>query len=762
MRLSALFLLLLAAPPVFAQTAERAFDPETGEPVPLGGARPPNPVAPESGGGGTMLIQHLVEGSTSIVRTSGADVFFQNGAALVYATVATVGGGAEIVEEGRYVLPALPDDMALDGDLAYLALGKGKGLHILNVSTPSDIQFLGAAEGDDLFAVAASGSYVYAGRGFDGLIVYDITDWGNPRVVATLDTPGSANGTWVDGDLLCVADGNNASGPDFRLYDLTNPALPSLLGTLEAGGFVTYCVLDGDVAYLTGAFGLMTVDVSDPANPVTLDTYPAGGDTTYEIALDGTTAYVAGLAGLFAVDVSDPADLAEIGAFTDSGQGLGVAAYAGATQAFLADRFEGLRLVDFGASGTAEEVAFYENGGFSHKPFFDGDFLYVTELAGTLRIIDVSGLLGGGGSAVEVGRIDVPPNTQEVLVRDGLAYVTDADFGGTGLTIVDVSVPAMPRIVGGYGTANQAFGLDLVGTTLFLANGFSGLVALDVSDPANVQALGSFPMGSNTVDVVVDEDVAYVVNFGAGMYSLDVSDPAAITQLDAETDWGFLNALAFELPVFSSNRWLYVADGQQGLRVVDASNPADLMTKLTVPVQTQARDVAAGIGIFGDSGGPVTYVADDFFGLQTFIGDFPIGTFASADRGIGAAAHVLFGARADLVALAAGEGGIYLFEGPFAVANEPSALPQAVALEPVRPNPLHDAGTVRYTLAEAGPATLALYDLLGRRVAVLADGVQAIGTHEARVEVGSLPGGVYVLRLQSGRHVASAKLAVVR
>src|SRR5690606_13656607 len=239
------------------------------------------------------------------------------------------------------------------------------------------------------------------------------------------------------------------------------------------------------------------------------------------------------------------------------------------------------------------QIGFVENGGFSHKGTFDGGYLYVTDLAGTLRIIDLGAAVpGGSGPVEEVGRIDVPANTQEVLVRGGLAYVTDADFGGTGLTIVAVSDSANPSIVGSYGNANPVFGLDLVGDVLYLAHGFSGLVTLDVSDPANPVPLGSFPMASNTVDVVVDPDtdVAYVVNFGGGMYSLDVSDPASPVQLDAEVGWGFLNAISFGQRYTDPVRQTgLVADGQAGLRVVDMTDPSALSTVNTYPTASQAR-----------------------------------------------------------------------------------------------------------------------------------------------------------------------------
>jgi PKD repeat protein len=75
-----------------------------------------------------------------------------------------------------------------------------------------------------------------------------------------------------------------------------------------------------------------------------------------------------------------------------------------------------------------------------------------------------------------------------------------------------------------------------------------------------------------------------------------------------------------------------------------------------------------------------------------------------------------------------------------------------------------DAGgvTVRYTLASSGPARLDVFDVAGRRVHVLADGVHAAGAHAVRwdrtVHGDRAARGVYVVRLSAGRDAVSRKL----
>ncbi len=774
LRLLALALLLPALTGLAAQTAAqpldartldaRVFDPATGEPVMLSGLAEPAAEAARPGGGELELRQYLPSGATKLVRVTeqtpfsvGGSFFYQDGASLLSGALITKAGNEN--PQDALLLPAQPADMAVRDEVGYVALRKGEGLLVADLSDVQDLRRVGSAAGRDLLAIAVAGDYAYAGATPSAVVVYDISDPANPTEVSVQSAPGSANGAWVDDQTLYVA-----TGPDgLRVYSLADPAAPAEIGSFSTGGaFATYVAVRGDVAYLTGNFGLVALDVSDPASPDSLGGFSTGGETTYEIAFDGTTAYLPGLDGLRALDVSDPTNITEE-AFFPANQALSVAAFSGfsSTGALLAERFEGLHFLEDQEPGLAQ-TNLYENAGFSFRLFFDGDLLYVTDLAGRLRIIDTS-----GEDAEEISRIDVPPNAQEVAVAGGFAYVTDADFGGTGLTVLDVSDPAAPEIVGGYGSPNQVFGLDVVedgdAMTVYLAHGFSGLVVLDASDPAAVTELSTTPIGSNAVDVTVRDGVAYLVSFGGGMLTFDVSDPAAPVQLDAEPSYGFLNAIDLDE---NAAFFAYVADGQQGLRVVDIGDPSDVTTLDLSPVQTQARDVAAATGFEIDFLFPSVYVADDFFGIREFAifpnGAEETGSFESTDRGIGVAAQRFDFEGPATVALAAGETGIYLFEAPFVVANEPDPAADAFALAVPFPNPARGAVTLRYSLPEAADVTLAVFDVLGRRVAVLADGTVPAGAHEASLDVDGLPSGVYLVRLTAGTQHAAQRLVVVR
>jgi len=77
-------------------------------------------------------------------------------------------------------------------------------------------------------------------------------------------------------------------------------------------------------------------------------------------------------------------------------------------------------------------------------------------------------------------------------------------------------------------------------------------------------------------------------------------------------------------------------------------------------------------------------------------------------------------------------------------------IPRTLALHPNYPDPFFESTTITYTLPEAMPVRLELYNMLGQRLAVLTDGEQEVGTHTLTMGRGGLASGVYLLRMVAG------------
>ncbi len=97
------------------------------------------------------------------------------------------------------------------------------------------------------------------------------------------------------------------------------------------------------------------------------------------------------------------------------------------------------------------------------------------------------------------------------------------------------------------------------------------------------------------------------------------------------------------------------------------------------------------------------------------------------------------------------------------VSQVSAEVPTAFALRGHWPNPVTAAGaTVGFEVAEASEVSLEVYDVLGRRVAVLVDGEMAPGSYEVAWKPAALPSGVYLYRMRAGSFSASGQMALVK
>jgi len=108
-------------------------------------------------------------------------------------------------------------------------------------------------------------------------------------------------------------------------------------------------------------------------------------------------------------------------------------------------------------------------------------------------------------------------------------------------------------------------------------------------------------------------------------------------------------------------------------------------------------------------------------------------------------------------------------DGPFQITGTTAVEDGAagpLALEPVAPNPTRGLSRFRIVLPGAGRVRLEVLDVEGRVVAVLADGFEPAGRREfawdGRGHLGSVPAGVYVLRLESSGRSLTRKFVIAR
>jgi photosystem II stability/assembly factor-like uncharacterized protein len=82
--------------------------------------------------------------------------------------------------------------------------------------------------------------------------------------------------------------------------------------------------------------------------------------------------------------------------------------------------------------------------------------------------------------------------------------------------------------------------------------------------------------------------------------------------------------------------------------------------------------------------------------------------------------------------------------------DEPGAMPAQFALHGNYPNPFNAATTISFTLASGSDVSLAVYDVLGRKVAQLYDGQLNTGSHRITWNADDMSSGIYFYRISVG------------
>lgn len=548
-----------------------------------------------------------------------------------------------------YVTSHSPTSVVAEGNYAYVAY-RERSVSILDISDPTDPRLVASLAAPGAKVVVKSGDYLYL---IGPLYVVDVRNPTRPRIVATLDydilggrSPGQlavANGrayvSYSAGDTIIPM-------PTYQgvlTVDVQTPSAPRLVGDyiISTNSSITglAAAADGKVVFVHEyQRGLLALDFTRTNRPVVLGSYQPVGNSGFAsvfghpMFLQGGVLYWA-QGVLEMIDVRNPARPAFAGLLNVRFQETShVAVRAG--YAWVLDGANGLQVVDVRQPDTPTLVG--------ANPDCRGS---------RLRLAGPYAYVAGGSSGLEVlaaddptqprhvGQLAEPVASGDVAVVGQYAYLTHESQG---LVVVEVSDPARPQQVGastslrgaadveaagryayvwyaGSGIAPGVAVFDLqnplapslvadvknfknsdssvTGRRLFLADhylyvlggtNFSAVTILDVSDPARPRWVGSrnvdphFPThlsGSDRFVLVGDDD--------QGVFVLDRSQPTELRRV------GWFGIARRPVAVTLEDGMAYVAAGEAGLVIVDLNQRAALQRSASAPTLTRAVAVAA-------------------------------------------------------------------------------------------------------------------------------------------------------------------------
>jgi hypothetical protein len=597
---------------------------------------------------------------------------------------------------GRLDLPGEASRIEVEGNHAYIAAGT-EGVFIVNIANPAAPTLAFTLKtGGNVMGLSVAMEYLFVANGPNGLIISDITNPAAATIATNLPLPGIVYD--VEAEAVTVIDQNNqptATNRFFQVVNGTNGFLAYRMtnafeisepyreagsnGTWDARaitrfgrdvywaerGFVSR--FDFTRPFLASGFvWFQNFTATTPITKLAVAPYtPSAFPQPSMYLFNGSASYSGRyLEGAVGPASRRPADETAVDIPGDGYE-------------YFLDIERGLTIYQNGTRVSSTPI-----GGSASKIVLGGDRLYVADGAlgiqtlktaadGALtfqstysnrlpRSIDVanSNLFILGSTNIEIVNVENAAQpalvtnitqlitnqpttfTGSIAVNNNVAYV---GAFGVGLSLIDVTNPATPRllrkslignrvpmamsfsdtnifaaelsglisfaispdstarVLQNLNTGQPVRGIALVGSTVYLCDRANGLKIYDVSDAANMILRGTYNTPGSAYAVAVSGSFAFVADQDNGILVINVSDPTNPTLVATLP----LSNSAFDLVV--RNNRLYVAHGVEGVSVWDLV-PKQAQTLDFPPITDKTvRDLPLTLAATASSGLPVTF-----------------------------------------------------------------------------------------------------------------------------------------------------------
>jgi hypothetical protein len=337
-----------------------------------------------------------------------------------------------------------------------------------------------------------------------------------------------------------------------------------------------------------GEGGMHVFDVSNPENPVEIGCCNTPGYVE-EIVVVDTIAYIADdEEGVRIIDVSDPCNPHEVGCYNTSGHAHGLEVRN--NYVYLADGWQGFRIIDVSNPRNPIETSHLPIGGSdpgTNKIALYGNYAYVTYsececgFGGKMFIIDINDPY----DPLIVDSLITHQYIESAEVFDH--YLCTASTGNFwGIYIYDISNPYNVTQVNHLSNFFESRDIYLVGDTLYITECLNGISVMNVSNPSDPVLIGSYNAGSlYPIGISVTDGLAFVGSGQQGLIVLDVSNPASIQWVANICRAGSFREISI------SNGYAFVANSEMGLCVFDISPPENTCFVTNVSLSEQPHNL---------------------------------------------------------------------------------------------------------------------------------------------------------------------------
>ncbi len=388
------------------------------------------------------------------------------------------------------------------------------------------------------------------------------------------------------------------------------------------------------------------------------------------------------------------------------------------------------------------------------KVYNDHAFIVSEAASHGMQVFDLTQLRNVASPPIlfqESAHYDGMSSAHNVAINEetGFAYIVGANGGGDtcggGLHMVNIQNPLVPQFVGCFSDLGTSRGYshdaqcviysgpdaDYQGKEICVGSNEDKISVADVTDKANPVAIsqGGYPLASYVHQGWFTEDQRYFIlgdeldemrrgnNTKTIIWDLvDLDDPVVLTEYIAST------------PVIDHNQYVkgdYVFQSNYtgGLHILDISDPAN-------PVEVSYFDTVPNHNNVGFDGSWSNY---PFF-------------------------------ESGIIAVSSQLEGLFLVESvAVETAVEQPELPAQLTLSAPYPNPFDDHTALTLTVEKAQRTEVVAYDMLGRQVAVLFEGMILPDTPQVvTFDAKNFPNGKYIVRATGDSAALSRVVTLIR
>ncbi|GAB4279023.1 MAG: hypothetical protein Kow0056_11860 [Coriobacteriia bacterium] len=449
---------------------------------------------------------------------------------------------------GSFDTTGIATDLTVAGDVLFVADDSG-GLVALDIHEPGSPVYLGDCDTQGRAKnVSVTGDVAVVSLESGGVCLVDVSSPESMSILGVVGAPGSVKDAVLAGDVIYAACFTTTAA--LRVSPDETLTLPT-----EGAATASAVTVSGDVAYLAaGSNGVQSVDLSDPARPVLLDTLDTPGSVR-RVSVDGDVAFVAdGSSGLRLIDVTDPASMATTGSVATNDSAYD--AVPAGRYVFVADGLAGLSVVDASDPTSPALLGSCDTPGRAQAVSVWGDLAVVADWNSGVRTIDIS----EPGTPTLLGGCATTDYAYDVAAAGGFAFVA---AGSDGLAVVDLSSPAAPTVVASLDLAGTSKKIRVDGGLAYLAAGADGIHVVDISDPLAPKHLETVfaPGGASDVEVPGALGVA-ATPFGAQCLDLAIG-PVAYSFTLEQDPWTMPDIIAdstspsFEASGLADGEWYF-------------------------------------------------------------------------------------------------------------------------------------------------------------------------------------------------------------